>query len=219
MKFTSQSPDVILDTVSCLCHKYFIPTFEGSLQKNLSQLKNFFLNSQRTLAKTLNCNICHLNVQCVGCTVGGSISTNSCHCIWMNVWSCMRSLSSQEDGRGPGSRGSFFSQDLPEPASTLVRPDAVRGDVSGYQYFHILQWLLQQTWGDVSREGTVCEGGDEEDLWTRWSSTTKETPEQNNRGGSRPLSLSVYHITTLRLTWIHDLTWRRFGRLYGQRCL
>lgn len=51
----------------------------------------------------------------------------------------MRSLSSQEDGGGPASRGSFFSQDLPEPASTLVCPDAVCGDVSGYQYFHILQ--------------------------------------------------------------------------------
>ena len=51
----------------------------------------------------------------------------------------MRSLSSQEDGGGPGSPRSLLSQDSSESATPLDRPDAVCGDVSGYQYFYILQ--------------------------------------------------------------------------------
>lgn len=68
---------------------------------------------------------------------------------------CMWSLSSQENGGGPGSSQSVLSQDFFESATSLDRPDTVCGDVSGYQCFYILQWLLQQTWGHVSREGLV----------------------------------------------------------------
>ncbi len=112
---------------------------------------------------------------------------------------CMRSLSSQEDGGGSGSSWSVLPKDSHESATALDRADAVCGDVSGNQYFYILQWLLQQTRGHVSRKGLYARR--DEDLWTKCSSTTKE---QNKRDGSRPLSLSVYHITTLGLTWIHD---------------
>lgn len=52
---------------------------------------------------------------------------------------CMRSLSSQEDGGGPGSSWSLLSQDSLESATSLDRPDTVCGDVSRYQYFYILQ--------------------------------------------------------------------------------
>lgn len=57
----------------------------------------------------------------------------------------MRSFSSQEGGGGPGSSWSVLSQDFLESAASLDRPDPVRGDVSGYQYFYVLQRPLQQT--------------------------------------------------------------------------
>lgn len=70
---------------------------------------------------------------------------------------CVISLSSQEDGGSPGSSWTILSQGFPESACSLVCPDTVCGVVFGYQYFYILQWLLQQTWGHVSRAVTLCE--------------------------------------------------------------
>lgn len=51
----------------------------------------------------------------------------------------MSSLSSQEDGGGPGSSWSLLAQVSLESASSLGRPDVVCGDVPGYQYFYLLQ--------------------------------------------------------------------------------
>lgn len=56
-----------------------------------------------------------------------------------NVDSNMRSLSSQDDGGGPGSSWSFLSQDFVEQTTSLDRPDTVCGDVSGDQYFCTIQ--------------------------------------------------------------------------------
>lgn len=59
--------------------------------------------------------------------------------------------------------------------------------------------------------------GENEDLWTKCSRTTKE---QNNRDVSRPLSLSVYHITTLESIMTRTLKGQRlFERLHGGCCL
>lgn len=119
---------------------------------------------------------------------------------------CISSFSSQEDGGGPDSSWSVLSQDFPESTASLDRPHSVCGHVSGYQYIHILQWLLQQTRGHVSRQGLCIE-------WTKCNSTT---PEQNGRGGN----LSADHITILGLSWIHDPVSRgsEFGSLNGWFC-
>lgn len=129
---------------------------------------------------------------------------------------CMWSLSSQENGGGPGSSQSVLSQDFFESATSLDRPDTVCGDVSGYQCFYILQWLLQQTWGHVSREG-LCARRDE-DLWTECSCTTKETPEM-----AVVLCLCQFiispHSDSLESMTLTLKGQRRFGRLCGYCCL
>lgn len=64
------------------------------------------------------------------------------------------SFSLQEDGGGPAHYWSRLSQGLPESSPPLDRSDAVRGDVSNYQYFHILWWILQPARGHVSKGGS-----------------------------------------------------------------
>lgn len=63
------------------------------------------------------------------------------------------SLSSQEDGGGPAPYWPRLSQDLPESAPPPDGSDAVRGDVSDHQHFHLLRWILQ-TRGHVSSGGS-----------------------------------------------------------------
>ncbi|XP_056880356.1 uncharacterized protein mrvi1 isoform X2 [Takifugu flavidus] len=65
------------------------------------------------------------------------------------------SLSSQEDGGGPAPHWPRLSQDLPESTPPPDGADAVRGDVSDHQHFHLLRRILQQARGHVSRGGSL----------------------------------------------------------------
>lgn len=71
-------------------------------------------------------------------------------------------FSSQEDGGGPAHYRPRLSQGLPESSPPLDRADALCGDVYDYQHFHVLQRILQQTRGHVSKGGS-CLGREGEE--------------------------------------------------------
>lgn len=78
-------------------------------------------------------------------------------------------FSSQEDGGGHAPHWSSLSQGVPEPPPPLDRSDAVRGDVSDHQHFHLLRRILQQTRGHVRRGGPGLgrDGGTTRGWWSR----------------------------------------------------
>lgn len=114
------------------------------------------------------------------------------------------SLSSQEDGGGPAPYWPRLSQDLPDSTPPPDGSDAVRGDVSDHQHFHLLQWI-QQTRVHISRGGSLSGEG-----------------RRNGEVSSQPLTPSADPIGPLRLHESMTQTLkgqRQFRRPRGRGCI